>query len=51
MPRIFDNISQQLLTALRATLETATNADFCSKIATSLRKSLSLNDEEVDADE
>lgn len=28
MPRIFDNISQQLLTALRATLETATNADF-----------------------
>ena len=29
MPRIFDNISQQLLTALRATLETATHADFC----------------------
>ena len=29
MPRIFDNISQQLLSALRATLETASNADFC----------------------
>lgn len=29
MPRIFDNISQQLLTALRATLKTATHADFC----------------------
>jgi superfamily II DNA or RNA helicase len=29
MPRIFDNISIQLLTALRATLETATHADFC----------------------
>ena len=29
MPRIFDNISYQLLTALRATLETATHADFC----------------------
>ena len=29
MPRIFDNISQQLLTVLRATLKTATHADFC----------------------
>lgn len=29
MPRIFDNISNQLLYALRATLETATHADFC----------------------
>ena len=29
MLRIFDNISHQLLVALRATLETATNADFC----------------------
>lgn len=29
MPRIFDNISQQLLTALRVTLETASHADFC----------------------
>ncbi|MBK5273699.1 MAG: NgoFVII family restriction endonuclease [Desulfuromonadales bacterium] len=29
MPRIFDNISQQLLPALRATLETASHADFC----------------------
>lgn len=29
MPRIFDNISQQLLAALRATLTTATNAYFC----------------------
>jgi superfamily II DNA or RNA helicase len=29
MPRIFDNISQQLLTALRATLKTASHADFC----------------------
>lgn len=28
MPRIFDDISQQLLTALRATLETASHADF-----------------------
>ena len=29
MPRIFDNISQQLLTTLRATLVTASHADFC----------------------
>uniref|UniRef100_A0A831UBU4 NgoFVII family restriction endonuclease n=1 Tax=Geobacter metallireducens TaxID=28232 RepID=A0A831UBU4_GEOME len=29
MPRIFDNISQQLLSALRATLDTASHADFC----------------------
>lgn len=29
MPRIFDNISNQLLTALRATLATGTHADFC----------------------
>lgn len=29
MPRIFDNISNQLLTALRATLEAASRADFC----------------------
>ena len=29
MPRIFDNIDQQLLPALRETLETADRADFC----------------------
>ena len=29
MPRIFDNIDQQLLPALKRTLETATHADFC----------------------
>ncbi len=29
MPRIFDNIDQQLLPALRETLETADHADFC----------------------
>ena len=29
MPRIFDNIDQQLLPALRETLETANHADFC----------------------
>ena len=29
MPRIFDNIDQQLLSALKQTLETATHADFC----------------------
>ena len=29
MPRIFDNIEQQLLPALRDTLESATRADFC----------------------
>ena len=29
MPRIFDNIDQQLLPALRETLETANRADFC----------------------
>ena len=29
MPRIFDNIAQALLPALRGTLKTATHADFC----------------------
>lgn len=29
MPRIFDNIDQQLLPALRETLKTANHADFC----------------------
>jgi len=29
MPRIFDNIDQQLLTALTETLEVCSNADFC----------------------
>ena len=29
MPRIFDNIDQRLLPALRETLETANHADFC----------------------
>ena len=29
MPRIFDNIDQQLLPALREILETANRADFC----------------------
>ena len=29
MPRIFDNIDQQLLPALQQTLKTATHADFC----------------------
>ena len=29
MPRIFDNIDQQLLPALREILETANHADFC----------------------
>ena len=29
MPRIFDNIDQELLPALQQTLETATHADFC----------------------
>lgn len=29
MPRIFDNISLQLVTALRATLATSSHADFC----------------------
>jgi hypothetical protein len=29
MPRIFDNIDQKLLPALRETLEVAERADFC----------------------
>ena len=29
MPRIFDNIDQQLLPALRETLDVADHADFC----------------------
>lgn len=29
MPRIFDNIDQQLLPALRETLELSTRSDFC----------------------
>ena len=29
MPRIFDNIDQKLLPALRETLKTANHADFC----------------------
>ena len=29
MPRIFDNIDQQLLPALREILKTADHADFC----------------------
>lgn len=29
MPRIFDNIEQQLLPALRETIEVANRADFC----------------------
>lgn len=29
MPRIFDNIEQQLLSALQETLEVASHADFC----------------------
>jgi hypothetical protein len=29
MPRIFDNIEQQLLPALQQTLEVADRADFC----------------------
>lgn len=29
MPRIFDNIEQDLLPALRQTLEVADHADFC----------------------
>ena len=29
MPRIFDNIQQQLLPALRETLQVANRADFC----------------------
>jgi hypothetical protein len=29
MPRIFDNIEQQLLAALRETLNVADRADFC----------------------
>ena len=29
MPRIFDNIDQRLLPALREILETANHADFC----------------------
>ncbi|MGE5306569.1 MAG: hypothetical protein ACM3TN_24940 [Alphaproteobacteria bacterium] len=29
MPRIFDNIDQQLLPALRETIELSTRSDFC----------------------
>jgi hypothetical protein len=29
MPRVFDNIDEKLLPALRGTLETAQRADFC----------------------
>lgn len=29
MPRIFDNIEQQLLSALRETIEVEAHADFC----------------------
>ena len=34
MPRIFDNIDQRLLPALREILETANHADFCVTILT-----------------